>query len=84
MMHLKILSPSGTVAEEQIEKIALPGEMGPFMVLRNHAPLIGSLLEGEVVYTPIHSPEKRLSIRGGFVHILNNEIELCVELKNPQ
>lgn len=81
MMHLKILTPSGTVAEEQIEKIALPGKVGPFMVLRNHAPLISSLLEGEVIYTPTGCPEKRLPIRGGFAHILHNEIELCVELK---
>ncbi len=81
MMHLKILSPNGSLADLEIVKIALPGRLGPFMVLNNHAPLIGSLTEGCVRYTRPNGGEEQLAIAGGFVHVLNNNIELCVELR---
>lgn len=79
MMHLKILTPSRELADVAIEKIALPGKVSPFMVLQNHAPLISSLTAGEVRYTTCEGEQRCLPIRGGFVHVCNNEIELCVE-----
>lgn len=67
------------VFEGFVSKVELPGKMGRFMVLYNHAPLISSLVEGDVVY---HGPDGRNLVRisGGFVEVYDNNVKVCVEL----
>ena len=49
-LHLVIASPEQTVFEGKVDMAVLPGELGEFQVLVNHAPLISSLTTGEVRY----------------------------------
>ncbi|MFA7155976.1 MAG: hypothetical protein WC112_09655, partial [Proteiniphilum sp.] len=42
-MTLEILSPEKNHLWENVQSITLPGTMGSFQVLKNHAPLISSL-----------------------------------------
>ena len=50
-LHLVIVSPERIVFDGTISSIQLPGEAGRFQVLHNHAPLISTLVEGDVKYT---------------------------------
>ena len=45
-LHLVIASPEQTVFEGKVDMAVLPGELGEFQVLVNHAPLISSLTAG--------------------------------------
>lgn len=78
-IHLVIYSPEKTILEKMVCKVSLPGSKGPFMVLKNHAPLISSLDEGRIVFVS-DGVEENVDIRTGFVEIANNKVTVCAEL----
>lgn len=45
---LEIISPVSTVFEGDVESVTIPGTVGSFQVLQNHAPLISSFETGKV------------------------------------
>lgn len=42
-LHLVIISPERTLFDGPVNWVELPGELGKFQVLVNHAPIISSL-----------------------------------------
>ncbi len=50
-MKLEIISPEKTYFRGEVEWITLPGAMGPFQILKNHAPIISSLTRGQIVFS---------------------------------
>ena len=78
-MTLTVLTPEKTLLEAGESKVSLPGSKGCFMVLRNHAPVISSLTEGDIVYMS-DNKEERLHIIAGFVEVNNNRITVCAEV----
>ena len=65
--------------EKTVSKVSLPGTMGRFMVLKDHAPLISSLEEGDIVFES-GKQEERIAIKAGFVEIAYNKVTVCAEL----
>ena len=80
MLQLKIVSPEKIEFEGEIESVLVPGSLGQFEILVNHAPIISSLEKGKVVYTLPGGEKKSLEISGGFVEVQKNVVSLCVEL----
>lgn len=78
-MKLVIMTPERILLDQEVSKVALPGSKGAFMVLRDHAPLISSLDEGDIVYVS-SGKEDRVRILAGFVEIRNNKITVCAEV----
>jgi F-type H+-transporting ATPase subunit epsilon len=76
---LHIVSPEGTLVEQTVSAVTLPGTVGPFEVLKNHAPIISSLEKGEIVYVS-DGTEHRLPIASGFVEVRKNQVDVCVEV----
>ncbi|WP_314665297.1 F0F1 ATP synthase subunit epsilon [Prevotella aurantiaca] len=79
MLVLTIVSPEKILFKGVVENVLVPGEVGEFEILKNHAPIISTLVEGRVVYT-IDSEKKTIMVKGGFVEVKRNEVSLCVEL----
>ena len=79
VIKLHIVSPEGTLVETTVSAVTLPGTLGPFEVLKNHAALISSLDEGEIVYVS-EGMEYRLPIADGFVEVRDNKVVACVEV----
>ncbi len=78
-MIVKIVSPENTLYEsDAVESVMLPGEMGRFEVLQNHAPIVSLLMAGEVVCRA--SEPFTMQVAGGFVEVANNVISICVEV----
>lgn len=75
MLKLKIVSPEKTEFTGEVESVKVPGSMGSFEILDNHAPIISTLQKGIVEYNG-----KQLAILGGFVEVQKNEVSLCVEI----
>ena len=65
--------------EKNVSKVELPGAKGRFMVLKNHVPLISSLVEGNVSYVS-EGKEESLKVRTGFVEINENKVTVCAEV----
>lgn len=78
-IHLIIYSPERIVLEKMVSKVSLPGTLGRFMVLKNHAPLISSLEEGRIIYVS-DNVEGNVDIANGFVEIADNKVTVCAEL----
>ena len=47
-MHIEIVSPEATLFSGEVESVTVPGSMGSFQMLNNHAPIVSSLKEGIV------------------------------------
>ena len=79
VIQLHIVSPEATLVETVVSKVTLPGTLGPFEVLKDHAALISSLEKGEIVYVA-DGKEQRLKVVSGFVEVRQNQVEACVEV----
>ena len=65
--------------EKRVSKISLPGSKGRFMILKDHAPIISSLEEGDVIFESDGVTEK-VNIMSGCVEGNNNVVTVCAEL----
>ena len=79
VIQLHIVSPEGTLVDKAVSAVTLPGTVGPFEVLKNHAALISSLEKGDIVYVS-GGKESRISIAEGFVEVRDNKVVACVEV----
>lgn len=80
-MQLIIVAPCGMLCHATVEKVSLPGVLGNFTVLPNHAPLIAQLTNGKICYTA-GNIEHEQEIRRGFVKVLNDTVEASVEMSD--
>lgn len=78
-MNLQIVSPEKVYYSGDVAIVTLPGILGTFTVLENHAPIISALQKGNIVYKQKDSVENSLQIEGGFAEVNNNTITVCVE-----
>jgi ATP synthase F1, epsilon subunit len=79
-LHIKIVSPECILFEGEAERITMPGTLGEFEVLVNHAPIISSLSQGVVTCTGTET--KEFNVSSGFVEVNDNNVTLCVETHN--
>lgn len=79
MMKLRIVSPEKVVFDGEVESVKVPGTLGEFEILNNHAPIISSLGKGKVEYQT-GKETGTIEVRGGFVEVKKNEVSICVEV----
>lgn len=77
-MTLKIISAQEVVFDGEVTSVTLPGTMGEFTVLRNHATLLSTLATGKVRYVDAAGAEGIADITGGIADIDNNVVSVCV------
>lgn len=78
-MILKIISADDVVFEGEVSSVTLPGEMGAFTVLKNHAALISTLNAGKIIYLPDgHTDNAQVDIDGGIADVDNNVVSVCL------
>lgn len=76
-MTLKIISAEDVLFEGDVTIVTLPGVMGLFTILNNHASLVSTLAAGDVVYESNGQTES-LKIAGGIVDVDNNIVSVCI------
>lgn len=79
MLTLKIVSPEKIIFSGEVNSVLVPGTLGEFEILTDHAPIISTLDAGRVVYS-VKGTKMELHIVGGFVEVKKNEVSLCVEV----
>lgn len=47
-MNIKILTPEHVVFEGEVNSVLLPGKNGEFHIMKNHAGIVSSLINGKV------------------------------------
>lgn len=83
MLTLKIVSPERIEYNGQAERVKVPGTLGSFEILENHAPIISSLETGVVEYV-VGGQTHALAVNGGFVEVCKNDVNLCVEMSHAE
>ena len=79
-MKLNIISPEKTLFAGDVISVTLPGTIGSFTILDNHAPIISSLQKGILSYSCNEADKEiELLIEGGFVEGKLNEVNICIE-----
>ena len=78
-MNLEILTPDKKVFEGEVTSVNLPGTMGAFEVLNQHAPLISTLEDGKLIIRHGGNREDVYLIHGGVVEVLNNKVMVLAE-----
>ena len=79
-MKLNIISPEKILFSGNVNSVTLPGIVGSFTILDNHAPIISSLQKGILSYCcSENNNEIELSIEGGFVEETRNEVNVCLD-----
>ena len=77
-MFLEIISPTKKVFEDEVTEVQLPGTEGSFEILRNHAPLIATLGNGNIrIKAPGHK-DTFLPITSGVVEVNHNRVIVLV------
>jgi F-type H+-transporting ATPase subunit epsilon len=77
-MRLEIITPDKTVFKGDVDSATFPGAKGSFQVLKNHAAIISTLVQGTVKYK-IKENAQEITVTGGVVEVLNNHIILLAE-----
>lgn len=77
-MKLQIISAQEVLYTGDVTSVTMPGAMGEFTVLRNHASLLASLTAGTVRYTEENGAQGTAAITGGIADVDNNVISVCV------
>ena len=76
-MTLKIISAEQIEFEGTVESVTLPGVMGSFQVLNNHAALIAALMAGKMSYVADGNTVER-EIHGGVADVKDNVVSVCL------
>lgn len=78
-MTLEIITPDKKYFDGEISSVTVPGTMGSFEVLSNHAPIISTLDHGKITVRTTSSKTQTFFIKGGVVEVLDNKVMLLAE-----
>jgi len=81
-LNLEIITPDKPIFNEVIESVTIPGTMGNFQILKNHAPLISTFDVG-VVNVKSGSKVNYFSTSGGTVEVNNNKVLVLADSIEP-
>ena len=78
MLKVSVISPESVMFEGEVTSVIAPAFDGEVGILENHAPMMallgkGSLRLGEV------SSEKKFTIEGGFLQVVDNNVRIVTE-----
>lgn len=78
-MHLEIITPVKKLYAAEVSLVKLPGKKGSFEILKDHAPIVSSLEEGDVKIIDENKKTVFYSISGGVVECKKNKIVILAD-----
>ena len=77
-LQLTIVSPEKKLFQGEVNQVTLPGVMGSFTILPQHAPIVSSLRRGKILYVTADGTSQNLEVMGGFVEMNDNNVSVCI------
>ena len=77
-MHLEIITPDKKIYIGEVTSVSVPGSLGRFQILKDHAPIISSLQAGKVKVEDGEGT-KEFDVKGGVVENLKNSVVILAE-----
>lgn len=72
-LNLEIITPEKPIFRDQIDSVTIPGTLGSFQILKDHAPLISSFEIG-VIKVKKGSDETFYTTSGGTIEVSHNRV----------
>ncbi len=70
-LKLQLVTPDRSIFDGEVEEFTVPGAVGPFTVLLNHAPIVSALVPGIFKWKD-SGRETKLLLGGGFLEFHEN------------
>lgn len=77
-MFLEIITPDKKIFSGEVTSVHVPGAAGQFQILKNHAPIISTLINGTVKIKTAGGIQS-FEVKGGVVEVLKNNIVVLAE-----
>jgi F-type H+-transporting ATPase subunit epsilon len=79
-LHFELVTPEKLVRSEDVYMVTVPGTEGDFGVLENHAPLVSTLRDGELlVFQTQGSVPATVRVEGGFAEVNERGLTILAE-----
>jgi F-type H+-transporting ATPase subunit epsilon len=92
-MFLEIVTPEASIFQGEVESVIVPGVVGQFQMLENHAPIVSLLKEGKVkirgnftiaeayqnLFTKGENDYDELAIQSGTIELNDNKMIILVD-----
>ena len=82
LIRLEVVTPERQLVKEDVESVELPGQNGYLGILPGHAPLVGQLGTGHVVYAAA-GWRRFLFVSGGFVEVAEGSVRVIADVAEP-
>ncbi|MFN8368375.1 MAG: ATP synthase F1 subunit epsilon [Candidatus Kapaibacterium sp.] len=79
LLQVDIVTPQHLAYQAEAQSVTLPGAVGPFQVLINHAPIISALEIGAIKIIDADGHEHHFATNGGFAEVKKNVVSIVVE-----
>jgi len=70
-LKLQLVTPDRSIFEGEVEEFTAPGEVGPFTIMHNHAPIVSALVPGIFKWKP-GGADTLFLLGGGFLEFHEN------------
>ena len=78
-MRLEVITPDAKLFEGEVTSVVAPGIDGYLGILKDHAPMISTLKEGELTFTTANGKEDKLDLKGGVLEVKANKISVLAD-----
>ena len=78
-MLLEIIAPDQELYTGEVDLVQVPGSKGSFEILRNHAPIISTLEQGQIKIIDQKGATTFFDVDGGVIEAKNNKIIVLAE-----
>ncbi|MGR3179611.1 MAG: F0F1 ATP synthase subunit epsilon [Candidatus Anammoxibacter sp.] len=76
---LNVLTPERNIFGDDVRGVTANGTDGCLGILPKHAPLLTSLEIGILTITGKDGSQKKMTLNGGFLEVINNEVTVLAE-----
>ncbi|MEG8945499.1 ATP synthase F1 subunit epsilon [Rosettibacter firmus] len=78
-LNLEIITPSKIAYSGKVKSVTVPGTLGNFQILFNHAPLLSTFEIGRIKVVDINDNITEFTTGGGSVEVLKNKILILAD-----
>lgn len=78
-MEVEIITPDKNIFKGEAKFVSVPGIDGSLGILNNHAPLITTLVAGNVLLRKEDNSEENIEVKGGVLEVLKNKVIILAE-----
>jgi F-type H+-transporting ATPase subunit epsilon len=83
-MHIEIVTPEMMLFSGKVVLVDVPGATSPFVMLKNHAPILSLLEKGTLRIIEENGQERTFDIKGGVIENIQNKMVALVELRKQE